>query len=112
MPMMNNLKLYQKMYDLILYSFPIIDRFPKKQKFVLGQQIENCMIEITKLIVHANKLKSRRSKLFEIDIELEKLRLLVRLAKDLGFMSIKKYGNHAEKINEIGKILGGWMKAT
>ena len=107
---MNELKIYQKMYDLILYSLPIIDRFPKKQKFVLGQQIESCMIETAKLIIHANKLRDRKAKLCEIDIELEKLRFLVRLAKDLGFMSIKKYGNHAEKINEIGRILGGWMK--
>jgi len=109
---MNDLIIYQKMYDLILYSFPIIDRFPKKQKFVLGQQIQNCMINIARLIVHANKLKSRRPKLYEIDVELEKLRLLVRLAKDMGFMSINKYGNHAVKIDEIGKILGGWMKVS
>ena len=109
---MNDLIIHQKMYDSILYSFPIIGRFPKAQKFVLGQQIENCMIDIARLIIHANKLKNRRAKLYEIDVELEKLRLLIRLAKDMGFMSIKKYGIHAEKVDETGKILGGWMKTS
>ena len=47
---MDKLVLYQKMYDLILYSFPIINRFPKSQKFVLGQQIQNCMLGISGLM--------------------------------------------------------------
>ena len=38
--------IYQKYYDLMLYSLPIIGGFPKDQRFILGQQIENQMIEI------------------------------------------------------------------
>ena len=52
---MKELIIYQKYYDLMLYSLPIIGRFPKDQRFVLGQQIENQMLEIGKMIVHANK---------------------------------------------------------
>ena len=105
---------YQKFYDLILYSFPIIDRFPLKQKFVLGQQIQNCMIEIVKLMIQANKFgdKHKLTNLYYVDVELEKLRTLIRLAADLGFMSHEKYGHHCEKIVEVGKLLGGWIKAT
>jgi hypothetical protein len=109
---MTQLIIYQKHYDLMVYSFPIIGRFPKEQRFVLGQQIENQMLEIGKMIIHANKLKQKRGKLYEIDIELEKLRFLIRLSKDLGMMSIKKYGHHCERINEIGKLLGGWLKTA
>ena len=57
---MRELIIYQKLYDMMLYSFPIIGRFPKDQRFVLGQQIQNEMLEIGKLIVHANKLKQKR----------------------------------------------------
>ncbi len=114
MPSMKELIVYQKFYDLILYSFPIIDGFPQKQKFVLGQQIQNCMIEIAKLMIHANKFgdSQRLVKLYNVDVELEKLRLLIRLSVDLGFMSREKYGNHCEKITEIGKLLGGWIKVS
>ncbi|HRU02030.1 MAG TPA: diversity-generating retroelement protein Avd [Victivallales bacterium] len=107
---MDKLILYQKVYDLTLYSFPIINRFPKNQRFVLGQQIQNCMIDISKLIVHANKLRNKKEKLYEVDIELEKLRFLIRLSKDLRIMPVKKYGNCIVKIEEIGKILGGILK--
>ncbi len=109
---MRELIIYQKLYDMMLYSFPIIGRFPKDQRFVLGQQIQNGMLEICKMVVHANKLKQKRGKLYEIDIELEKLRLLVRLAKDLGFLTTRKYGHHCEQIEEIGRLLGGWLKVS
>ena len=54
---MDKLVLYQKMYDLILYSFPIINRFPKSQKFVLGQLIQNCMLGISALLARTAKTK-------------------------------------------------------
>jgi len=49
--------------------------------------------------------------LAEIDIELEKLRLLIRLAKDLRLLAMKQYGLIAERIDEIGRLLGGWIKS-
>jgi len=104
--------IYQKHYDLMFYSFPIIGRFPKDQRFVLGQQILNAMLAIGMMIVHANKLRQKKGKLYEIDIELEKLRFLIRLAKDLKMMSISKYGHHCERLDEIGRLLGGWLKSA
>jgi len=41
---------------------------------------------------------------------LDKLRILIRLSKDLHFISIRQYEFVANKVNEIGKMLGGWMK--
>ena len=109
---MQGLILFQKHYDLMLYAIPISNRFPASQRYVLGQQIQNCMLEIAGLIVRANKSQQyRKARIFDIDTELEKLRLLLRLAKDLGFMSIKKYGIHAGKVDEIGKIVGGWIRS-
>jgi len=114
MSSMDNLILYQKFYDLILYAFPIINRFPQNQRFVLGQQIQNSMLDISKMIVQANKFgaKNRLQILYGIDVELEKLKLLIRLANGLGFISHSRYGIFCEKLVEIGKILGGWIKVS
>ena len=37
---------------------------------------------------------------------------LVRLSKDLEFISVRQYGFAAERVNEVGKLLGGWIKST
>jgi len=108
--MLDDLIIFQKTYDLILWLFPIINRFPKKQRFVLGQQIENELIEIIKDIILANNERNKTEILKRISVRLDTLRVLVRLAKDLRFLSIKQYGDTATKINEIGKLLNGWIR--
>ena len=111
---MDKLILYQKFCDLIIYSFPIIGRFPQIYRFTLAQQIQNCMLDIVKLIVHANKLttEKRTEMMILIDVELEKLKVLLRIAVELGPLSRQSYGVHCERIVEICKIFGGWSKTT
>ncbi len=107
----NDLFLFQKTYDLVLWLHPILNRFPKSQKFVLAQRIENCLIEILEGLVKLNSQKFRSESLAEdLNVKIDRLRILVRLAKDLRFISIKSYGFFAERITEVGKLLGGFKK--
>lgn len=108
--MLDNLIIFQKLYDLILWLYPIINKFPKKQRFVLGQQIQNELLEILKGIIEANQEIQKSDILKKVSINLDKLRILIRLSKDLHFISIKQYQTAVEKINEIGRLLSGWMK--
>jgi len=109
--MLRDLKIYQKHYDLILYAFPIIARYPRNSRFTLGQQTHDCLFEIAKLISEANRCHNKKKTLWIIDTKLDELRLLTRLAKDLGMLSVRQYGIVSEKISEIGRLLGGWIKS-
>ncbi len=109
--MLQDLIIFQKVYDLILWMYPLINKFPKSQRFVLGQRIENTILKILEGIIKANQERNKLEILKQASIDLDKFRILYRLAKDLRFMSIKQYQFGAEKINEVGKILGGWMKS-
>lgn len=108
----NDLVIFQKTYDLILWSYPVINQFPKNQRFVLGQHIENTLVCILKKMMRANKERGedRANIIKEISINIDELFILFRLSKDLRMLSIKKYGISAEKINEVAKLLGGWQK--
>ena len=46
----------------------------------------------------------------QVSVELDKLRI-IRLAKDLKFFNVRQYEFAANKINEVGKMLGGWIKS-
>lgn len=108
----NDLVIFQKTYDLILWSYPVINQFPKNQRFVLGQQIENILVGTLKKMIHANKERGekRMEIIKEISINIDELFILFRLSKDLRMMSIKRYGISAEKINEVAKLFGGWQR--
>ncbi|MDD2647095.1 MAG: diversity-generating retroelement protein Avd [Patescibacteria group bacterium] len=110
--MLQSLPIFQKIYDLILWLHPVINKFPKSQRFVLGQQIENTILEVLKTIIQANAERNKTAYLKQASIDLDKLRILIRLSKDLKFVSLKQYSLTAEKINEIGKMLGGWLKSS
>ncbi len=109
---MQDLTIYQKTYDLILYLFPIVDRFPKYEKFVLCSQIKNRLLYIIKQIIRANKSRNKIPVLFDIDISLEELRVLIRLAHDRRFLSKKSYAETSRRLSEIGRLLGGWLKSV
>lgn len=108
----DKLVIFQKIYDFILWLYPLINRIPKSHRLILGRSIEEEGIKILLLSIEANKLRDNSRMIVQqkMSDELDKLRILVRLTKDLHFMSISQYQHAAEKINEIGKILYGWMK--
>jgi len=108
--MFQDLIIFEKIYELILWLYPTVNKFPKSQRFVLGQRIEDTILEILEGIIEANQERDKTIYLKRTSVELDKLRILIRLSKDLKFISIRQYQFVSEKINEIGKMLGGWIK--
>ena len=106
-----DLILYQKIYDLMLYIFPILEKYPRGQKWVLAQDIQKSMLDFQKYIIMAHRNYHRREMLEKANVELETIRYLVRLSKDLKFISIRRYGVFCTKLKEIGKIFGGYAKS-
>jgi hypothetical protein len=43
---------------------------------------------------------------------LEKLRFMTRLAKDLHYLDLRRHEFVARSLDEIGRLVGGWMKAS
>ncbi len=112
--MSKQLLIYQKLYDFVLWMYPLINRIPKSHRLVLGRHIEELCISLLVLVISANKVRGQERSALQIEIsnKLDKLRILIRLSKDLRFISIRQYTYAAEKMNEIGKMLYGWMKSV
>lgn len=112
--MLKDFKIYTKMMDVLIWIFPKINTFPKKQRFVLGQQIENTSLGILKLIIQANneKNKTKKSEYLErMNTELEILRSLLQVSQELKFISFKSLEYIVNQIDEVGRMRGGWAKS-
>ena len=107
---MEKLVLYQKVYDFLVYMYPVLAKYPKYEKFTLQTQTKNCIIELEKCIIKANKSNVKKSHLYEADATLEELKMLIRLAHDLRYIAPRQYGTISKKIAEIGALLGGLIK--
>ncbi len=99
-------------YDLALDLYPAIRSFPKSQQFVIGARIQDAALAVLAGLTAANAAGDKRRKLLAVNEEVDKLRLLVRLAFDLKFLGMKRYAALSERIDEVGRMLGGWMKWT
>src|SRR5215831_113366 len=99
-----------KTYDLILWSCQHTGKFPRNHRFVLGERIERNLYDLLELLIRAKFTRNRQELLHQANLLLEILRFQVRLAKDLQCLKVDSYGFGSKAIDEIGKLVGGWLK--
>ena len=103
--------IFQKWYKFSLYLIDRVEKFPKISKFTFGDRIIKIIFDIQELIIEAIYSKNKLEKLYEINISLEKLRIYIRMCNDRLYISLKQYEHISFDLNEVGKMVGGWIKS-
>jgi hypothetical protein len=99
-----------KTYDFILWSCHHTSKFPRNHRFVLGERIERNLYNLLETLIRAKYTRERRPLLEQANLVLEILRFQVRLAKDLQCLKVESYGFAGKSIDEIGRLVSGWLK--
>lgn len=110
--MAEELKILQKVFDMMEYGYGALAQFPKSEKFALVTDIKRSMDTMLERVIEAQKKYYKKTTLQELDVETAKLKAYLRLSYQLGFLPMKKYEIWSEKVVEIGKMLGGWLKSV
>jgi len=79
----------------------------------LWQRVENTTLDLIEGILKASEL-SKQAKLpvlEDVSTKLNLLRILIRLMRDIKAIDGSKYTRLQQKIDEIGRMLGGWIKS-
>ena len=98
-------------YRFLLWLVPAVERFPRKQKFLLGERIQTTALDVLERLVEATYTRRRRGHLTDANLGLEKLRFLFRLARDLRILDHRRYEHAARSMDETGRRVGAWSKA-
>lgn len=99
-----------QIYDFLLYLNQQVSKFPKNQRYNLGERIESIALDVFEGIVDALYTKDKIQILKKTNLSLEKVRLLLRLSKDLELINLHRYEVMTKMLHEIGSELGGWIK--
>ena len=99
-----------KAYDLILWSCNHTSRFPRQHRFVLGERMERTLYDLLETLIRAKYTRDRKGLLEAANLKLEVLRFQIRFSKDLQCLKVKSYEFASKQINEIGILVGGWLK--
>lgn len=99
-----------KTHDLIEWFMPAISKFPRNQRYTLGERLENNLFDVLELLIQANYHKEKLDKLKSANIKLEVVRHLVRICHKLYLLDLRRYEFVSRNIDEIGRLIGGWIK--
>ena len=109
----NELIIIPKIEKYIEYMLVILLKLPRTEKFSIGTELKTSMYEMLKYVLLASKVsKNKRLELYNIvDSQIYYQRICIRIMYKNGWIDMKKYKYSNELLDEIGKILGGLIKA-
>lgn len=87
---------------------------PRQDRFTIWQKCENDTLEIIKQILSLASLsnKEKEVELKKTSCQLNILRILFRICKETKTIDNKKYIIIEQIVDEIGRMLGGWIKSV
>ena len=93
----------------------VLDRtakFPKNVRFTFSSRIDNLVLDVFERLTEARYSTGRSTKeaLRALDLALTKLRLLLRLSRDRGYLPRSGFEHLMRQIDEAGRMVGGWRK--
>ena len=110
----SDIPIIKKIYELykLLYSYRKI--IPKFERYTIWQERLSVNMHILKKLIQLGNADptNRHAKLADISSEVDLLKILIRLSFEINAIDNKKYIAIQTTINEIGKMLGGWIKST
>jgi hypothetical protein len=107
-----DIPIFAKLYEFYKKLTLGIATFPKTKRYTLGQKLDNITLEIFELLISVPNSINKTETLYKISNKIDLLKILLRLTKDTQALTNKSYLELQEMLQEIGKMLGGWIRAT
>lgn len=94
----------------ITWLIPVLEQFPRSQRFLLGDRLQGLALDTVEALVEATYTKAPVEPLRRVNVKLEQQRLMVRLAYNLRLLSVDRYEHACRKLDDIGRGVGGWLR--
>ncbi len=106
--------LFVKTHDFIVWLLGRTQRFPKNLRHSYTNRLETLAFEFEEALLLANQARGeeRRGWQAQADAKLLCLRMLLRYSFDLKLLAENQLRYAAEQFEQLGRLLGAWMKGT
>ena len=103
-----------RLYELYKLLHEFQSTIPKSERYSLWMRCEDGTLAILEDLLGVGYLPApeRADYLTKTGVRLDKVRVLLRLAHDIKILNQKKYINVQNHLDEIGRMLGGWIKSS
>ena len=104
------LPIFVKWLDMNSWILATAEKFPKKVRGTFSDRIVNLTLDVVEEFTEARYSKTKLPILKRINRKLEVIRIILRIAHDQKILSHQSYKHGCHLINEVGQMLGGWIK--
>ena len=106
----DDLPVFVRWTEFLKWLLPATAKFPKRARFTFANRIDNLALDVVEDLVQARYTRRKSDILKGVNLKLERLRVLLRLCHDLQYLPHQGYEHAARSINEVGKMVGGWIR--
>jgi len=109
-----DIPIFKKTYDLYKTFYGYRTIIPKQDRYTVWQRSEDTLLNLLQDILLASRMyKSEKiPALKKASANLNLLRVFLRLMKEVKTIDNKKYVVLESSTDEIGRMLGGWIKSV
>ena len=106
--------LFTKTPDFLAWLTLAVNNFPRLHRHTLTRRLLDAALDFQEAILDANSRRgqARLEWLLAADAHLDKVRLYLRLAHRLAWLSPGQYEHASHLVAELGRLLGAWLKST
>ena len=108
-----DIPIIQSSYKFYLDLHNYQKNISKIKRYTLWKKCENSSLKILEMLIQAGYLnqKNRSNQLIKISAQIDILRIFLRLALDTKVFNQKKHIEFLTSLDEIGRMLGGWLRS-
>jgi hypothetical protein len=85
-------------------------KFPKSVRLTVSSRIDNLALDVYEGLIEAQCTKEKKELLRRTNLNLDKLRLLLRLSHDVGYLDHRGFEFLNGRLLKAGRMVGGWRK--
>jgi hypothetical protein len=110
--LVTDIPIFHKMYDFYQLLHRYHQRIPKSDRYVLWQRCENIALDAMETLIDTGHYfgDERISRLRNFSNKIDLLKVLIRLSHEHRSIDNSQYLSLQNLLQQIGKMIGGWMK--
>ena len=110
----SEMPIFTRTFDLLTWLLPVSSGFPRTHRQGFTLRLQHAAFSLRERLEEAQLRRGaeRLERLKRADEALAHIRVYIRLAVKWEMMSIGQYQHVGHMVEEIGRLLGGWQKAT
>jgi four helix bundle protein len=110
-----DLNVWREGHKLVLMIYQTSKAFPESEKFGLTNQIQRAVVSVTSNIAEGFSRKSKKEKtqfFYTALGSLTEVQNQLLIARDLGYLNVKSFGDLANQTVIVSKLLNGIIKSS